>query len=375
MTKRVTSFVCINPTFLDVVSDQDLRREILGNVSRYEDQMGLRKMICAHDTVLRLRSGGRVRIAPSTFRDECATLHAIVAENERVVSRNAVPCRGDEPFKLYENKRELRTAHLLHLWKQLCATTHDTMLVKRGTPEGVPYLDMKGVNVDGEVGDAIRSLCFSDIRLSHGDLWDRMEWNGLLVDGVTSLTLTNMKLWLVDAVCLEELGSRVRSLTRLDLSGNRIRNDGCQRLCQWISKSSCALEHLSLADNYIRSFGGTVLAASLRTNVSLRELDLSDNVLCVGGFELIRVLSQGANSTLSKLILSENEKDTDHVLVGHFHQLLLRGSDSLAIQTSKELRDRVVLIEEGERVRVGPLEWNQELRMWEETYEEKVCGA
>jgi len=249
------------------------------------------------------------------------------------------------------------------------------MLVKRGTPEGVPYLDMKGVNVDGEVGDAIRSLCFSDIRLSHGDLWDRMEWNGLLVDGVTSLTLTNMKLWLVDAVCLEELGSRVRSLTRLDLSGNRIRNDGCQRLCQWISKSSCALEHLSLADNYIRSFGGTVLAASLRTNVSLRELDLSDNVLCVGGFELIRVLSQGANSTLSKLILSENEKDTDHVLVGHFHQLLLRGSDSLAIQTSKELRDRVVLIEEGERVRVGPLEWNQELRMWEETYEEKVCGA
>ncbi|EKX35202.1 hypothetical protein GUITHDRAFT_54507, partial [Guillardia theta CCMP2712] len=92
-------------------------------------------------------------------------------------------------------------------------------------------------------------------------------------------------------------------VTRLNMGGNKIGDDGLRKLASCFSSPSFSLQHLQLYSNNISDVGGRELLESLRGSTSLRSLDLAGNLLscdCLLGPEL------ALPSQLTSLSLAHN---------------------------------------------------------------------
>ena len=68
------------------------------------------------------------------------------------------------------------------------------------------------------------------------------------------------------------------SLLALDLSGNRVDDDGARCLATLVAAAACPLAHLAFGDNPIGIEGGITLAGALGANRSLRSLSMRGGV-------------------------------------------------------------------------------------------------
>ncbi|ORC87760.1 leucine-rich protein [Trypanosoma theileri] len=104
------------------------------------------------------------------------------------------------------------------------------------------------------------------------------------------------------------LGGLVRNttITVLDLSSNRIDDDGAQQLALLLCKPDLPLEELYLHDNHIRGEGAVALGEALTMNTTLRVLNLRLNRIPdeSGGVALVNGLA--SHSTLEVVDLSHN---------------------------------------------------------------------
>ncbi|KAM9312381.1 NACHT, LRR and PYD domains-containing protein 12-like [Gastrophryne carolinensis] len=83
-------------------------------------------------------------------------------------------------------------------------------------------------------------------------------------------------------LCCDVLGSALLanpSLTKLDLSENRLEDSGVMHLCEGLRDPSCPLQELSLSQCYLSPLCCDTLASALLTNSFLTKLDLSQNHL------------------------------------------------------------------------------------------------
>ncbi|XP_076842220.1 ribonuclease inhibitor-like [Brachyhypopomus gauderio] len=97
------------------------------------------------------------------------------------------------------------------------------------------------------------------------------------------------------------------SLRELDLSGNILRNSGVKILCSGLESKDCKLEKLSLSYCMITEVGCAALCSALRSNPSshLRELNLHYNKSVDSGVKQLSDLLEDSNCKLEKLDLSD----------------------------------------------------------------------
>ncbi|XP_048051933.1 NACHT, LRR and PYD domains-containing protein 12-like isoform X5 [Megalobrama amblycephala] len=134
----------------------------------------------------------------------------------------------------------------------------------------------------------------------------------LLSDGLKDPNCKLEILWLsrckITAAGCASLTSALRSnshLRELDLSMNKIGGRGLTRLSDGLKDPHCKLEKLKLIQCNITDKGCAALASALRSNSHLRELDLTVNKI---GDEGLMLLSDGLmdpNCKLEKLMLSQ----------------------------------------------------------------------
>ncbi|XP_056113408.1 NACHT, LRR and PYD domains-containing protein 14-like [Rhinichthys klamathensis goyatoka] len=93
------------------------------------------------------------------------------------------------------------------------------------------------------------------------------------------------------------------SLRELDLSGNYINELGVKILSDLLADPQCKLEKLGLRSCRITDYGCTVLSSALRSNPSLRKLDLSGNAFTYSGVKQISDLLKHPQCKLEKLKL------------------------------------------------------------------------
>ncbi|CAM4733630.1 unnamed protein product [Leuciscus chuanchicus] len=104
-----------------------------------------------------------------------------------------------------------------------------------------------------------------------------------------------------------DLSSALRSnpshLRELDLSKNNITASGVMQISDLLEHPQCKLEKLGLRSCDISDRGYTVLSSALRSNPSLRELDLSENNINELGVKMLSALLADPQSKLEKLEL------------------------------------------------------------------------
>uniref|UniRef100_A0A8C0IT43 Uncharacterized protein n=1 Tax=Chelonoidis abingdonii TaxID=106734 RepID=A0A8C0IT43_CHEAB len=113
-----------------------------------------------------------------------------------------------------------------------------------------------------------------------------------------------------------------QSLTELNLNGNPLGDSGVQRLCEGLKHPSCKLQRLWLEACHLKDTCGRDLAAVLRTKQSLTELEMCRN------YDLretaVQQLCEGLrhpNCKLQRLIISVSPE------LEHWNPLLLRRLD------------------------------------------------
>jgi Ran GTPase-activating protein (RanGAP) involved in mRNA processing and transport/GTPase SAR1 family protein len=101
----------------------------------------------------------------------------------------------------------------------------------------------------------------------------------------------------------QSLSGGICCLTKLDLSYNDLRCEGCTILAQALASTSCTLIELILEKNDIEDNGSVALARSLCTNGCLQKLDLKGNKVGNGGAEAFGNMLT-CNNTLKFIDLS-----------------------------------------------------------------------
>ncbi|XP_039509721.1 NACHT, LRR and PYD domains-containing protein 14-like isoform X3 [Pimephales promelas] len=91
------------------------------------------------------------------------------------------------------------------------------------------------------------------------------------------------------------------SLRELDLSENDFRDSGVKQLSYLLADPQCKLEKLELRSCRISDEGFTDLSSALRSNPSLRELDLSENNITDSGIKQLSDLLKHPQCKLEKL--------------------------------------------------------------------------
>ncbi|XP_067246743.1 protein NLRC5-like isoform X1 [Chanodichthys erythropterus] len=93
-------------------------------------------------------------------------------------------------------------------------------------------------------------------------------------------------------------------LRELDLSGNQIKHTGAKNISDVLKDSRCQLERLRLRNCGLTEESCSALATVLRSNSSLKELDISNNNLQDSGVKKLQNALENTNCTLEKLRLS-----------------------------------------------------------------------
>ncbi|XP_067293004.1 NACHT, LRR and PYD domains-containing protein 14-like [Pseudorasbora parva] len=118
------------------------------------------------------------------------------------------------------------------------------------------------------------------------------------------------------------------SLRELDLSENDIKDSGMMQLSDLLEHPQCKLQKLWLRSCHISDKGYAVLSSALRSNPSLRELDLSGNNISQLGVKMLSALLADPQCKLEKLGLR-----SCHTSDGGYADL------SLALRSNLSLRE------------------------------------
>ncbi|XP_072891766.1 NACHT, LRR and PYD domains-containing protein 3-like isoform X1 [Hemitrygon akajei] len=100
------------------------------------------------------------------------------------------------------------------------------------------------------------------------------------------------------------------SLTKLDLSANKLGDSGVKLVSAALRSPECKIQKLWLHNVGLTDSGAKDLASALSTNPSLTELDLSDNKLGDSGVKLVSAALRNPKCEIQKLVL-ENVSLTD----------------------------------------------------------------
>ncbi|KAG1970312.1 NACHT, LRR and PYD domains-containing protein [Pimephales promelas] len=110
------------------------------------------------------------------------------------------------------------------------------------------------------------------------------------------------------AVLSSALKSNPSHLRELDLSENYFTDSGTRHLSDLLEDPQCKLEKLGLRSCDISDGGCAGLSSALRSNLSLRELDLSGNNITESGVKQFSDLLKDPQCKLEKLWLKCSNK-------------------------------------------------------------------
>ena len=114
------------------------------------------------------------------------------------------------------------------------------------------------------------------------------NFNNFLIEnsGVKFLNLAGCEIKSQALICLPEAFPRNRSLEELDLSNNKICDNGVEAICIGLIRNQ-GLKKLNLSYNYIKEKGGKSFANCFKINHSLEELNLRENNINNGAGQLL----------------------------------------------------------------------------------------
>ncbi|XP_073467652.1 NACHT, LRR and PYD domains-containing protein 3-like [Aquarana catesbeiana] len=123
-----------------------------------------------------------------------------------------------------------------------------------------------------------------------------------------------------------------KSLTRLELSYNNLQDSGVKHLCEGLRHPGCSLQDLSLWSCDLTHLCCDDLRSVLITNQSLTKLDLSYNKLKDSGIKLVCDGLRDPGCTLQELSLCEC--DLSHLCCDYFHSILITNRSLIKLDLS-----------------------------------------
>ncbi|XP_026113548.1 protein NLRC5-like [Carassius auratus] len=155
----------------------------------------------------------------------------------------------------------------------------------------------------------INPLLLKELDLSEdklGDL-DGEKLSALLMDSHSKLEkmkLNNCELTEKNCSVLATVLSCKTILKELNLNNSCLLDSGVKEICEGLKNPVCELKILKLCDCGLTEESGSALATVLRSNRSLKELDISNNNLHDSGVKKLQDGLENTNCTLQKLKLS-----------------------------------------------------------------------
>jgi hypothetical protein len=123
---------------------------------------------------------------------------------------------------------------------------------------------------------------------------------------LTSLNLSNQKMWDVGCVAVASMVRTNMSLKYLNISGNDIRAQGGAAIAGAIRANGC-LEHLNLGMNELTDEVGREIGEALKVNGHLETVDMFQNDMSLVGIRELRVAAK-ANPKLRVVSVYGNRK-------------------------------------------------------------------
>uniref|UniRef100_A0A671KSD0 Uncharacterized protein n=1 Tax=Sinocyclocheilus anshuiensis TaxID=1608454 RepID=A0A671KSD0_9TELE len=168
-----------------------------------------------------------------------------------------------------------------------------------------PAADEACQYVKGIVGK--NPLLLRELNLSERKLGDTRvnQISALLQDKhctLNTLMLNNNSITAEGCAALTSaFNSNPSNLIELDLSGNKLENSGMKKICHLLENTQFRLEKLNLRKCGLREESCSALATVLRSNSSLKDLDMSNNNLQDSGVKKLQNGLENTNCTLKKL--------------------------------------------------------------------------